>query len=141
MLAEPDQALFLGGSLYQEGGPAGGAWLGDRFVPENELALRIAIAAIEGSAAARLALNDLALFALRTGNPCGFLLDVATVGIVAAGGELAISAMFEDQVGTALGAFFIQRGIFSDLGLTIHLDCLLGVLTLGIAGAGQKGGW
>src|SRR5262245_39557756 len=68
--AEPDRSLLLGGLLGEERVAALRAGLGDRLVPERELALRIARAGVEELAAARglrLERAVLALGALHAG--------------------------------------------------------------------------
>src|SRR5262249_10977860 len=59
------ESLLLGLLLDQERGLAGRARRGPRPIPRRELALRIPIASVEGLAAPRAALGQLALLAFR----------------------------------------------------------------------------
>src|SRR3954453_8606154 len=62
------RAVLLGRLLEQEGGAALGAGLGDRFLPQRELAVREAAARPERLAAAGALLHHLALAALGAGD-------------------------------------------------------------------------
>src|SRR5207247_6084728 len=67
--AAPDRPVALGDLLGDEAGVALGARRGDRLVPGDELACRIARAAVEGLPAAGPALEHLALAAAAAGDP------------------------------------------------------------------------
>src|SRR6185436_12141723 len=67
-VADQLRAVALGHLLQEEGGAALRALLGNRLLPEGELAVREAAAGPEGLAAARGLLQHLALLALRAGH-------------------------------------------------------------------------
>ena len=107
----------------------------ERASPGYEVAIGIAVAAVEGLALLRTALDDLALRALRALHPDGLLLDILAGGVVAARGELAEAAVLQHQVVVALRALFVERLI----GLSLSAADLLGGLAVGVAGAGEEG--
>src|SRR5690606_11191913 len=114
------------------------ARLGDRPVPEREVALRIVHAAVERLAAARLALDDLAAV-LRAAHTGRLVLDVLAGRIAAARGELAEPSLLDDQVLPALRAGFLAQlsGLGSPDALLLG-DDLPGRPALRVAGAGEE---
>src|SRR5438128_1931317 len=70
------------------------ALLRNRFSPCHEIAVRIAIAAVESSSAFRTALHNLAFRTVRARHSDRFLFYVLTRRIVAARHKLAIPAEF-----------------------------------------------
>src|SRR4029434_2463797 len=82
------------------------AGLGQRRLPEGEVAVRVAVAAVEGLPALGPLGDDLALAALGTG-PVGLLaqvLDAAALGVVRAAQERPEAAAALDHRLAALGA-------------------------------------
>src|ERR1035441_1742844 len=119
--------------LHHVGAAALGALLWHGLAPGDEGAVGVAVAAVERLALLGAALDDLALRALRALDPDGFLLDVLAGGVIAAGGELAEPAEFQDQVALALRALLVERLI-----LLLRAADLFGGLAIGVSGAGQE---
>src|SRR5271166_3872611 len=89
----------------------------DRLACRGELALRIIRAAIERVALARALLDEVAVFALRTLHADEVLLDVLALGISAARGELAETAMTDHHIASAFRAKLVERNIRNFLAL------------------------
>src|SRR5579859_3246086 len=89
----------------------------DRLVRRSELALGIISAAIERVALARTLFDQVAFFAVGTLHANVVLLDVFAVGIATAGGELAVAAMADHHVATALRAELVERNVGNFLAL------------------------
>src|SRR5215831_1259299 len=94
------RALLLCGLFQQIACATLGTGLIDRPVPKNKPALRILVAAVEYlSGAARLLLHQLAIAIwLRTGYSQRLLLDVLTLGVIAAGRKLSVPALLHNEV-------------------------------------------
>src|SRR5262245_55788102 len=140
--AEHHPALLLRLFFEEPGAATIGTGLAQRTVIGGELALGIALAAIEAAPPAALALDHRALAALRAGHPdlLGLLLlDVLAIGIVGAGDEGAEATPPPHQVAAALRAFLVDRGEFLDLEPALGAAYqALGGLALGVVRAGQE---
>ena len=138
VVADQLAAVLLGDLLDQERRLALRARLGDRPVPQREVAVRIVRAAEEHLAAPRLALDDVAAV-LRAEHAGGLLLHVLAGRIVAARGELAEAALLDDQVRLALRALLVEDLVRLRRGhALLGRDDLPRRLALGIAGAGEE---
>src|SRR5579862_5690758 len=104
------------------------ALLVERLAPGDEVALRIAVAAVERLPALRTALHNLAFRAVRALHADRLLLDVFAVFVIAARGEFAEAAILDHQVLPASGAFFIERNV----GFLLLTADLLGGFAIGI---------
>ncbi len=107
--------------------------LGNRFAPSDEVALGVAIAAVESPAALRAALHNFALRAVRARDANGLLLNVLAFRVIAAGDKLAVASKLLHQVALALRAFLFERNIFALLAAD-----LFGRLAIGVTGAGEE---
>src|SRR5450759_5047734 len=108
--------------------------LGDRLRCGGELALRIISASVKSVALARTFFDEFAFFACGALHANEVLLHVFAVGISAAGGELAETAVPKDQVAFAQWAGFIERNVGHFLALIEPPRRL----AIGITGAGHE---
>ena len=129
------EGSFLGHFLQQVGAAAFGAGFGDRLGGGGEVALGILVAAVEEVAAAGFLLDDLAGFAGGALDADQVLLDVFALGVAGAGDELAEASVAQQEIASAVGTFFVERGV----GLLLHRVEAAGGFALGIAGAGHEG--
>src|SRR5215218_7238646 len=146
-LGHPDlgAALGAGGGVRVlvggEQAAAARAGLGQRRLPQGEVAVRVAVAAVEGLAALGPLGDDLALAALGTG-PVRLLaqvLDAAALGVVRAAQERPEAAAALDHRLAALGASHVgQLGLGLLGGLLGRLVGVAPVLAVRVAAAGQE---
>src|SRR5919112_2333553 len=146
-LGHPDlgAALGAGGGVRVlvggEQAAAVRAGLGQRGLPEGEVAVRVAVAAVEGLAALGPLGDDLALPALGAG-PVRLLaqvLDAAALGVVGAAQERPEAAAALDHRLAALGAGHVgQLGLGLLGGLLGRLVGVAPVLAVRVAAAGQE---
>src|SRR5438105_2525369 len=111
---------------------------GDRFVPGGELAVRVVHAAVERLAETRLSFGEAAA---AVGADHAFQRDRArrlAGRIVAAGEEPAEPAALVDHRLATGRARLVGRNVLDDPDLAVLLDEILGVLAVGIAGAGEE---
>src|SRR5437762_6766392 len=111
VVADQLPAVLLRGLLNEERRAALGALLGDRPVPQDEVAVRIIRAAEEDLSAARLPLHDLAplVAVIRACDAGGLVLDVLTFRIAAAGRELAVPPLLHDEIGSAPRTLLVEK--------------------------------
>src|SRR5262245_9790434 len=107
VVADQLPAVPLGDLLDQERRAAVGTLLGDRTVPEREVAVGIVRAAEEHFAAARFPLDDLAAI-FRAQDAGRLLLDVLAGRIAAASRELAEAPLLHHQVRAAPRALLVE---------------------------------
>src|SRR5437773_3452837 len=111
-----------------------GAFFRYRLAPGDEIAVRVAAAAVKSLTALGAPLDNFAFRTLRTLHSHGLLLDVLAGRVIAAGGELAETAELRHHIAAALRAFFIQRHV----GLSLDASNGPGGLAIRITGAGEK---
>src|SRR5436190_16535887 len=107
VVADQLTAVPLGDLLDQERGTAFGTRLGNGPVPEHEVAVGIVRAAEEHLAAPGFSLDNLAagrLAVLRALHANRLVLDVLALRVAGAGGELAVAALLDDEIGAAARA-------------------------------------
>lgn len=111
----------------------------ERFVPDREITLGPAVAAIEKATISRLLLRDLTFFANRTGYPESNGLSEFAVRIIAAGEKLPVFAALDDHGLAAFLAKFVREFFRDDddLALVVFLE-ILGVLAFWIIRTGEK---
>jgi hypothetical protein len=81
-------------------------------VPSCKITVGIVAASVEKLAATRTPLDDLSTASFfRAADADLFLLDVLALRIAAASPELAVAAVLEHELATALGTFLIERHI------------------------------
>src|SRR5579871_2092458 len=97
--------------LQQIGAAALGTGLRDRFVGRGEPALGIVRTAIENVAAAGLLLGQVPGLAFRTLHADVVLLDPLAFRISAAGDELAVPAVPQQQIAPALRTLLVERNV------------------------------
>ena len=113
-LGASDYRAFFQRLLHQVLAVAVRAFFRNRTVGGSELALGIVRAAIErGAATPRFLFDQLAGMALGTLHADEVLLHPFAIGISAARYELAVAAMPQNQVASALRACFFQRDIWN----------------------------
>ena len=114
--------------------PAVGAFFGNGFCRRGEFALRIISASVKSVALARALLDEFSLFAFGAFHADEVLLHIFALGISAAGGELAVTAVPQDQIALAQRAGLIKRNVRHFLALIQPPRRL----AIGIAGAGHE---
>src|SRR4029453_3774328 len=138
LVADQLTAVPFGDLLDKERRAAVGTLLGQRLVPEGEVAVRVVGAAVEHLPAPGLFFAEgPPRFAAQ---PTGRLLfHVLAVGIVGAGRELPKTSLLDDQVRLALRAFLVEDLIRLGGGhALLGGDDLPRGLALGIAGAREE---
>src|SRR5262249_48010345 len=120
--------------LDQVAGAALGALFRNRLAPRNEVAVRVAAAAVKRLAALRAPLYYFAFRTVRAGNSDGLLLHVLALRLIAACGELSEAAVLQHQIVAALRAFLFQRHI----GFLLLSADSLGGLAIRISGTGVE---
>src|SRR5262249_53205063 len=142
VIADQLTTVLLGDLLGEERRVALRALLGDRPIPEHEVAIRIIRAPEEDLAATRLALDDLAALVgvLRALHARRLVFDVLALRVLGAGRELAVASLLDDEVRAAARAALLEnliwlRGFEAAL---LRRDQLSRRLALGISGAGQE---
>src|SRR5436190_5775221 len=138
---------LLGRLLDQERRLALRTGLGDRAVPERELAVRVAVAGEEDLAAPRLLLFDRSLAALRAGDAgrlhlggLAGLADVLALRVAGAAEEGTEAAALErHRLAALLARRNFRRGLGRRRRLLGALLGVAGVAALGIVGAAEKG--
>src|SRR5439155_1703824 len=122
--------------------PAFRTLLGDRPIPQDEVAVGIIRAAEEGLAPARLALDDLAALVgiLWARDARRLVLDVLAFRIVRARGELAVAALLDHQIRSAARALLVENLIrfCGPQAALLGGDQLPRRLALGVAGAREE---
>src|SRR5262249_42499664 len=142
--AATDRAVALGHLLGDEAGPARRADLRHGTVPGDELALRVAVAAVEQLAAARASLHELALAAAEETSHAGrhgFVhgLHVLALRVARAAEELPVAAEADLHRTAALLAHLVRRlGLDGTDRAVVVAGEVLRVLALRIAGAGEE---
>src|SRR5713226_613544 len=130
---------FLAALLDDEWRAALGARLGDGLVGGGEVALGIAVAAVEDAAAALLghALDQFPGAALRAGDAQGLRADVSALGVAGAADELSIAPVLFDKLRATVRTLLIER-LVGLAGLARSVDQPARGLTFRVTGAGQE---
>src|ERR1700722_8841774 len=134
LIGARDYRPLLADSFHQVLVAAVRALLRNGFRGRSEFALRIIPATVKSVALARTLFDQLALFAFGTLHADEVLLHIFALGISAAGSELTIATVAQDQVALAQGAGFVQRYV----GHFLALIEPPGGFAIGVASTGHE---